>query len=231
MWRMDVQENNENGVDFLTFANENKDKFVNVVKNEIEQLGSIKVEFAAKVKFEKEDDEGKVVAMEQYFKDDVRVHQNASGEEIRQEYEFFVDEVDGQIENWSAAGPGWEFMRTEKAYENVARYEPLRRGTYIPLPAELQNKKAIINVQNKGNECLKWSLQVAKFPAPKGIKPLIPTSYPINDGINYEGIDFPTPVKQIDRLEAQNENLAINVFGWNDAVIVYRTRKINLCDA
>ena len=48
------------------------------------------------------------------------------------------------------------------------------------------------------------------------------TSYPTNDGINYEGIDFPTPAKQIDKLEAQNENLAINVFGWTDQVIVYR---------
>ena len=45
-----------------------KNKFVNVVKNEKEQLSSIKVEFAVKVKFEKEDEEGKVVAMERYFK-------------------------------------------------------------------------------------------------------------------------------------------------------------------
>ena len=51
------------------------------------------------------------------------------------------------------------------------------------------------------------------------------TSYPINDGINYEGIDFPTPINQTDKLEAQNENLAINVFGWSDRVIVYRVSK------
>ena len=37
---------------------------------------------------------------------------------------------------------------------------------------------------------------------------------------------FPTPVKQIDKLEAQNKNLAINVFGWeNDCVIVHRISK------
>ena len=50
---MDVSENNENGGDFLTFANENKYKFVNVVKSEMEQLGSVKIENAVKVKFEK----------------------------------------------------------------------------------------------------------------------------------------------------------------------------------
>ena len=38
-------------------------------------------------------------------------------------------------------------------------------------------------------------------------------------------IDFPTPVKQIDKLEAQNKKLqAINVFGWenNCVTIVHR---------
>ena len=44
-----------------------------------------------------------------------------------------------------------------------------------------------------------------------------------NDGINYVGIDFPTPVKQIEKLEAQNPKLAINVFGWeNDCVIAHQ---------
>ena len=39
------------------------------------------------------------------------------------------------------------------------------------------------------------------------------SSYPTEDGLNFTGIDFPTPVSQIDRLERQNPNLAINVFG------------------
>ena len=52
------------------------------------------------------------------------------------------------------------------------------------------------------------------------------SSYQVNDRINYEGNDFPTPVKQIDKLEAQNKVLAINVFGWeNDCVIVHRISK------
>ena len=85
-------------------------------------------------------------------------------------------------------------------------------------------------MQNRNdNECLKWSLRAALFPALKNSHRT--TSYPTNDGINYEGIDFPTPIKQIDKLEAQNENLAINVFGWSDRVIVYRvskkTKKVN----
>ena len=48
-------------------------------------------------------------------------------------------------------------------------------------------------------------------------------SYPTEDGLNFTGIDFPTPVSQIDRLERQNPNLAINVCGWeNGQVIAHR---------
>jgi len=49
------------------------------------------------------------------------------------------------------------------------------------------------------------------------------SSCPTEDGLNFTGIDFPTPVSQIDRLERQNSNLAINVFGWEKKrVIVHR---------
>ena len=66
----------------------------------------------------------------------------------------------------------------------------------------------------------------ALFPASRGNNPQRPGSYPVADGINYTGIDFPTPVKQIDKLEAQNRNLAIHAFGWeNDCVIVHRLSK------
>ena len=106
---------------------------------------------------------------------------------------------------------------------NVARYQPLHGGTYLSLPANLAKKKAIINVKNRDNECLKWALRAALFPPKDGNHAERPSKYPANDGINYEGIDFPTPVKHIDKLEAQNKKLAINVFGWeNNCVVVHR---------
>ena len=117
------------------------------------------------------------------------------------------------MENWSEAGSDWEVDETEQAYVNVARYEPLSAGTWLPLPAKLAAKKAIVNVKNRDNECLKWALRAALFPAPKNKNQNRPSSYPVNDGINWAGIDFPTPVKQIDKLENQNPHLAINVFG------------------
>ena len=84
----------------------------------------------------------------------------------------------------------------------------------MPLPPSLAKKKAIINVQNRDNECIKWALRAALFPPKDGKHAQRPSKYPVNDGINYEGIDFPTPIKQIDKLEEQNRKLAISVYGW-----------------
>ena len=145
-------------------------------------------------------------------------------EEIQEKLNEFIENTKGEIEVWSEMGSGWVVERITIAYVNVARYQPLRGGTYLPLPAKLANKKAIINVRNKDNECLKWALSAALFPVGKG--PQRPSKYPVNDGINYTCIDFPTPVGKIDKLEAQNRNLAINVFGWeNDEVILHRVSK------
>ena len=42
-------------------------------------------------------------------------------------------------------GDGKKFV---EVFINVAQYQPLRGGSYMPLPKKLKNKKAIINVQN-----------------------------------------------------------------------------------
>ena len=67
----------------------------------------------------------------------------------------------------------------------------------------------------------------------KAIKAALPDGY----SLNFDGIDFPTPLSQISKVEKQN-GIAINVFGWNnkdEEVFVYRLseqteykKKINL---
>ena len=51
-----------------------------------------------------------------------------------------------------------------------------------------------------------------------------PSQYPTQDNLNFEGIDAPTPISQISKVEKQN-NLAINVFGWDKGVIVHHLSK------
>ena len=135
----------------------------------------------------------------------------------------FIDEVKGEIDARSQRGSDWLVDEILEAFINVAQYQALRGGSYMVLPQKLKNKKATLNIQNRDDQCLRWALQGALFPAPRGRNPIRPSSYPTEDSLNFTGINFPTPVSQIDWLERQDPNLAINVFGWErDRVIVHR---------
>ena len=104
---------------------------------------------------------------------------------------------------------------------DIACYQPLRGGSYIDLPAAVKNKKAVVNVKNKDDNCLRWALRSAMFPV--GKDPQRRSKYSTDDGLDFRD-NAPTPLSQIDRVERQND-LAINVFGWDKGVIVHRLSK------
>ena len=50
------------------------------------------------------------------------------------------------------------------------------------------------------------------------------SQYPAQDGLTFEGIDAPSHISQIPKVERQN-NLAISVFGWDKGIIIHRLNK------
>ena len=98
---------------------------------------------------------------------------------------------------------------------NIAKYTPLKGSSYIELPKYLQTKKAIVNVKNQDNECLKWALLSALHPVEHGRNPDRVSKYkPYENELNFAGVGFPVTLKDIPKVEKQN-NLAINVFGYS----------------
>ena len=218
VWKMRAPEGNK---DILKFFQKKKNNFIGVTREEVQYLKSIKVQYGLLVRFSVNRN-GEEEYMQHYFNRMKPIVFNEHNIDTTNHiFEQFVDEVKGDIENWSERGSGWVVDEILEAFINVARYQPLRGGTYMPLPEKLKNKKAIINIKNRDNMCLRWAIRAHLFPARSNVDRV--SSYPTNEGLNFEGIDFPTPVSQIDRLERQNPNLAINVFGWDkEQVIVHR---------
>ena len=141
VWVMDISKTNPNNKDILVFARENKENFTDLIEQETLKLGSVKVSFGLQVHFEIER-EGKTQEMTHYFKEDQPHDFNRDDKElIEQKYQEFMGRIKGEIENWSLQGSGWEVESIETAYVNVARYQPLRGGTYLPLPANLAKKE------------------------------------------------------------------------------------------
>ena len=168
VWRMAVSEENPNNKDLFVFARETKEKFTDLVENEIQKLKSVKVSFGLQVEFSIERDGG-TQYMEHYFREnEPHVFNRNDEDQIKTEFDRFVERIKGEIESWSERGSAWVLEKTNIAYVNVATYKPLRVGTYLPLPVNLAKKKAIINVKNRDNECLKWALRAALFPPKDG---------------------------------------------------------------
>ena len=122
------------------------------------------------------------------------------------------------LEKWTQRGSGWVVDQAQTLWLDIARYQPLRGSSYIPLPAAVRSKKAV-NVKNKDDHCLRWALRSTLFPACDHVDRS--SKYPTEDGLNFKGIDAPTPISQIPKVEKLN-NLAINVFGWDKGVTVNR---------
>ena len=74
-------------------------------------------------------------------------------------------EIEKKIDQWVSEGSGWTVSRIFAVYLDVAKYSALRGSTYVDLPAYLKKKKAIINVKNSDNECLRRALLSALHPA------------------------------------------------------------------
>ena len=170
VWRMDVSEGNANNNDLLGFARAAQEKFTGLVENEIKELRSIKVSFGLKVKFSIERN-GETQYIEHYFREnELHVFNRNDEDQIKENFDSFIERTKGEIESWSEKGSGWVVDRIETGYVNVARYQPLRGGTYLDLPQKLKNKKAIIKVRNRDNQSLKWALRAALFPVAEGKK-------------------------------------------------------------
>ena len=167
--------------DILKFFLKTKNRFIDVCRNEVRALRSVKVQFGLEVRFYiNRNDE--VEYMSHYFNRMQPIVLNEHNmDTLNYMLNQFVDEVRGEIEAWSERGSGWVVDEILEALINVAHYQPLNGGSYMPLPEKLKNKKAILNIQNRDNQCLRWAIRAALFPAPRGLNPQRPSSYPTNE--------------------------------------------------
>lgn len=91
-------------------------------------------------------------------------------------------------------------------------YVPLGGSSYIELPKEIHDSKAVINIKNEDQECFKQSILAALHP--QRTNPQRVFKYQAyNEELNFEGIEFPVPIYQISKFEKQNPGISVSVLG------------------
>ena len=140
-------------------------------------------------------------------------------------YNEMVGEIEEEIQKTEMTeGSGWVFLNVKKLVLHTTRWDPINAGSYIEVPAALKNKKALINMKNQDEECLKWTILRALYPKNKNAERIDSDLKSKQDTINMEGIRYPANFRDIDRFESQNPNISISVLGYNKEERVYPLR-------
>ncbi|KAK3765304.1 hypothetical protein RRG08_027310 [Elysia crispata] len=220
-WQMDVPQGHPQGAGPRIFLESVEPQIREKLEEELIALrGGLKFQLAIKVELVKANLDGS----EEFMEPILRHNQEAvlQKNEIKAALEEAFPRLLETLEKWTQRGSGWVVVQVRTLWLDIARYQPLRGGSYIPLPPALKNKKAVVNVKNMDDHCLRWALRSALFQAADHTDR--PTKYPTADGLDFTGIDAPTPISQIGKVERQND-LVINVFGWDKVVIVHHVSK------
>ena len=95
------------------------------------------------------------------------------------------------------------------------RYNPARGETWLPLPKELDNKKAIINMKNTDNKCFLWCVLRALNPKDNHPERVDKKLMLKENTLNMKAVEYPVSLKDINKFENQNQTICITVFGYN----------------
>ena len=142
--------------------------------------------------------------------------------DIYEIYQEMADEIEEEIQKVeNAHGSGWVFVEVENLTLHTSIWDPLKASSYIKLPKELKNKKAIINMQNEDNKCFMWCVLRALNPKDKNAERVDKDLKSKENTLNMKGITYPVDFRGIDRFEKQNPEISISVLGYNEDEKVY----------
>ena len=131
---------------------------------------------------------------------------------IRGQLNAFAAHIENQLDVFNENGSGWRLARVLSAAVQLTPYRSMKGGSYLPLPQWVANKQACVNVQNKDEECFKWSVLAGIHPQAKDAQRV--SKYLAFSGeLDMTGITYPVSISQIKRFEDQNPTIAIQVLG------------------
>lgn len=131
--------------------------------------------------------------------------------------------VMNQIEEVMIEGSGFTLSKIIKLHVQIFKNDPLRASGYIPLPNALKNcVKSIINLKNTEEKCFQWSILAAlhydEVHKRNRNKATDATRYKEwAKTLNFDCIDTPTPLTQIETFMQHNESarIAVNIYFYD----------------
>ena len=210
--------NTDPSYDPLTFLNDASPAIINIFNLN----RNIKVLLCLHCKMKRTDSQG-------FTTEPIRFRFHSKGQKLILEstdiyeiYEEMIDEIEEEIQKVeNAHGSGWVFVEVENLTLHTVIWDPLKASSYIKLPKELKNKKAIINMKNEDDKCFMWCVLRALNPKDKNAERVDKDLKSKEHTLNMDGITYPVDFRGIDRFESQNPEISITILGYNKDERVY----------
>ena len=171
-----------------------------------------KVKLILKCNMERSSNLGEMVLHPADFHSDIEI--NLHGTDEKDLYVTMVERMIEKMATFQSMGSVWRLRSINKLELHTVVFNRLRGETWIPLPRELANKKAIINMKNKDNKCFLWCVLRALNPKDDHQERVDKELKPKENTLNMEGIEYPVILKDLNKFEKQNPTISITVFGY-----------------
>ena len=168
-------------------------------------------------------------------------------------YDEMKDKMRENLSKFQKNGSGWRLKSIIGLEIGIIKFNPLSGSGYSVLPKNITKKKAVINMMNKkckegermsdeglgqcecdkcveSEMCFKWAVTRALNPVDDNPQIITNELRKQAEKYDWEGITFPTKVKDIPIWE-KNNKISINVFGYDeDSKKLYTIRIAELKD-
>ncbi|KAK3747985.1 hypothetical protein QZH41_003960 [Actinostola sp. cb2023] len=196
-----------------------KKALLNRLQRELASKRGIMIKWfvSVQVKFIKPKADGTDITSEPHFRSLCTTTVNP--EEVEEQ----LNEVNQKILNvfaiYQREGSGWMLSEVLHLDLNIAQYTPIKGSSYLPLPKQLKDKKAIVNIKNNDNRCFMWSILAALHKVERHSNPERIHHYqPYLNQLNFNDIEFPVSISKIPKFEKQNQ-ISVNVFGFEEGAL------------
>ena len=197
------------GIDARSFLDNVRENITRVLR---ENRGK-KLKLIFKCYMERPSTLGETVIKPADFHSDIHIDLDGTDEDDI--YIIMTERILEKMATFQSMGRGWGLYIIDKLELHTVRYNPARGETWLPLPKELDNKKAIINMKNTDNICFLWCVLRALNPKDNHPERVDKNLMLKENTLNMKGIEYPVSLKDINKFENQNPTICITVFGYN----------------
>lgn len=203
--------------DMMTFFGNIRERVLTYLQSRVRKLGGVKWNLCVQVEMQR-DDVNEVAVTSPYFRSRTYILLSSDGVNEHDLNEA-MQKMYASLETFMREGSGWYLKKVLKLEIHTFVYKPLRGSAYLPLPKSLSNSRSLLNIHNQDDKCFLYYVIASLHPITTDPE-LAEHYYQYEDELNMSGITYPVTLQQIHKVENQNESISINVFTYDEKIIV-----------